>query len=343
MQPFVSLEEACWAINVQPLPMNRLRPGRWTPTSTLDGRRRNDAGRILLFADMRGGMVHNWRTDMHTLFFFDGMKRRTKEEMRKLRKEAEEAREKAMAYTREVQRSRAIIARDALKELGQLCAQRNDMHTSIPPMSSYLEKKEIGYQQEVYCDEFDIIRHVGYHPKGNNGMFLSGVIVVLPIVDLFFDYAQVRSLQFIDGKGSKAMLRGGAVKGNCITMLSHEALAQINQEYGRLGVAEGYATARSVEELFVHPCVAALSCGNLAAVAKKIHKNFPRIELVLYSDTGSGNIYAMRAADEVSGVVKCPHFNTQEFRKFEEEHGHAPTDWNDWGIMHKWRRDDLER
>ena len=88
------------------------------------------------------------------------------------------------------------------------------------------------------------------------------------------------------------------------------------QAPGALLVAEGYATAASLHQATGLPVAVAFDAGNLAHVAKALHRQHPGALLVLCADndaategrtgTNPGLQKAMDAAGAVGGVVACP-------------------------------------
>lgn len=88
------------------------------------------------------------------------------------------------------------------------------------------------------------------------------------------------------------------------------------QAPGALLVAEGYATAASLHQATSLPVAVAFDAGNLAPVAKALHRQHPGALLVLCADndaategrtgTNPGLVKAMDAAGAVGGVVACP-------------------------------------
>ena len=78
-----------------------------------------------------------------------------------------------------------------------------------------------------------------------------------------------------------------------------------------------------------HPAIAALSAGNLSAVAKAMRERYPTAALVILSDlvkaTGAPDPHAVEAAQSVGGKLVIPNFGTDR----------APdmTDFNDMAAL----------
>ena len=95
---FATLREACAYVEIEPRESRR----RFTPTNTVGaGKHGRGAGRIMFFADGKGGMCFNWRTGRSALFYYDYHgERPSPEELRKARVELSKQRAKYEAETR---------------------------------------------------------------------------------------------------------------------------------------------------------------------------------------------------------------------------------------------------
>ena len=89
------------------------------------------------------------------------------------------------------------------------------------------------------------------------------------------DGAELHSLQFIAGDGGKKFLTGGRVRG---------CYFSIGEPDGVLCLVEGVATGLSVHEATGCAVAAAFDAGNLAAVAKALHKKHPDLRLIVCAD-----------------------------------------------------------
>ena len=95
---FATLREACAYVEIEPRESRR----RFTPTNMVGaGKHGRGAGRIMFFADGKGGMCFNWRTGRSALFYYDYHgERPSPEELRKARVELGAQRAKYEAETR---------------------------------------------------------------------------------------------------------------------------------------------------------------------------------------------------------------------------------------------------
>lgn len=128
------------------------------------------------------------------------------------------------------------------------------------------------------------------------------------------------SMQFIDVGGQKRFLKGHKTRGAYwFTSKRHPDKA--------LGIAEGIATAISVAEVNKFPVVAAMSSGNLLAVAEKMRSRYPNQEIYILSDVGNGEKDAQLAAWTIGAMIAKPTFTPKMLQFFQ---GKEPTDFNDF-------------
>jgi phage/plasmid primase-like uncharacterized protein len=113
------------------------------------------------------------------------------------------------------------------------------------------------------------------------------------------------SLQFIDKDGRKRFLKGAGKKGCYYAILGHGST---------IYVAEGFATAASINEVTGCTAFVAFDAGNLQPVAKMVREKHPSAEVVICADDDwktSGNpglALARRAARAASAKVARPDF-----------------------------------
>lgn len=107
--------------------------------------------------------------------------------------------------------------------------------------------------------------------------------LVLPVLDEQFN---IVSLQYISPDGKKQFLKGGQTSGGFCPI-------GLTEDYdGPVYMAEGYATAKSVQEATGKPCIVAFNAGNLPKVAEEL-KEFWSITIVADNDeSGTGEKYA---------------------------------------------------
>lgn len=145
---------------------------------------------------------------------------------------------------------------------------------------------------------------------------LRDPLLCVPLID----GAGLVSMQFIDIEGQKRFLKGHKTTGAYWST----GKAKPNKP---IGIAEGVATAISVAAVNKFPVVAAMSCGNLVVIAKKIRARFPDKQIYLLSDADKGEINAQIAAKIISAGIAIPPFTADMLRLFQEG---KPSDFNDY-------------
>jgi putative DNA primase/helicase len=132
----------------------------------------------------------------------------------------------------------------------------------------------------------------------------------------------LHSLQFISPDGSKRFLRRSQVSGCFFTLFERPDLPLI--------ICEGYATGASIHEATGFPVVAAISSGNLLAVAQSLRRKWPQREIIIASDNDAytqgnpGVAKATEAAKSISAKLGVPQFTKVSSR---------PTDFNDLATL----------
>jgi len=252
-------------------------------------------GRIKLFADGEGGIVCNWKGERQVFFVEDGRilldaDRRKREHKRK------EAVRKAKA---EEQQQHAKAAQKAVALWKAATPARAD--------HPYLVRKGVSPADTLReIDAGDAAAILGYSPKWN-GEALAGRLLVAPVKigDKF------TTCELIDETGRKSAIASGAKAGGywAAQSLPHGDGAGL-----RLLIGEGVATVLSAIEASGHPGIAALSAGNLPAVARAMHDSYPVAVLVVLADlvkaTGAPDPHAIEAARAVGALLAIPDFGT---------------------------------
>ena len=326
---FASLEGACVCAEIEPREPRR----RFTPSNMVGvGKHGRGAGRIMLFADGKGGMCFNWRTGKAAIFYYDYQgKRPSRAELRKMQAEMRKQRELYEAETRARQYAVSILA-----------AQIWDGADSPMTGHKYLVRKRLPQSRNgLRCIALDkaqaLIAQAAIEQEDGEGQILRGQgrLLVVPLTD---DKGVICSVQLIDESGRKTFLKGGRKKGLLWRPrgLSFNAGAE-----GAIGIAEGVATAMSVTLLYSVPCVAALDAGNLLPCAETLRRQFPGHALRFYADkdaSGVGEDKAKAAARALAlqgarCAVLLPPFTEEIEAEFTRRIGKAPTDFNDYWMI----------
>jgi putative DNA primase/helicase len=138
--------------------------------------------------------------------------------------------------------------------------------------------------------------------------------LVIPIIDTD---GTIHSLQFINSKGNKKFLIGGAITGH---------FSNIDGTGNILLVCEGYSTGASLHEATGYPVVVAFNAGNLKAAAEALRKKSPGTNIIICGDDdyqtegNPGITKGKEAAQAVGAVLVVPKFKDQK---------HRGTDFND--------------
>lgn len=326
---FASLEGACVCVEIEPRESRR----RFTPSNMVGaGKHGRGAGRIMLFADGKGGMCFNWRTGKAAIFYYDYQgKRPSRAELRKMQAEMRKQRELYEAETRARQYAVSILA-----------AQIWDGADSPMAGHKYLVRKRLPQARNgLRCIALDkaqaLIDQAAIEQEDGEGQTLRGQgrLLVVPLTD---DKGVICSVQLIDESGRKTFLKGGRKKG--LLWRPHGLSFDAGTE-GTIGIAEGVATAMSVSLLYGVPCVAALDAGNLLPCAETLRRQFPGHALRFYADKDASGVGEEKAKAAVRALalqgarcaVLLPPFTEEIEAEFTRRIGKAPTDFNDYWMI----------
>lgn len=206
--------------------------------------------------------------------------------------------ERAAKEAAEIARERADTAKKAMAILKAATEAKAD--------HPYLSRKRVF--PEATLREIDAgaaAAILGYPPK-SGGDLLTGRLLVVPVKQ----GDGISTLELIDGDKRKAALagRGSKVGGYWAT----QRLPDGDGTGLTLLIGEGVATVLSASEATGHPAIAALSSGNLPAVAKVMRERYPAAALVILADlvkaTGEPDPHAIEAARAVGGMLAIPNF-----------------------------------
>jgi putative DNA primase/helicase len=238
-----------------------------------------------LFHDAKAG---GWRDE-------GGYQRPTPEEVvdRKRKAAEREAQEKA-----DVARERA--------EAGKIAAAILKAASEAKADHPYLARKRVPPVPTLReIDAAEAARILGYAPK-SNGEPLTGRLLVAPIKQA----DRLSTVELIDGDGRKAALRGRGTKAG--GYWATERLPDGDGAGMTLHIGEGVATVLTASTVTGQAGIAALSAGNLRAVAEAMREWYPAAELVILADllkaSGDADASAVEAARAVGGRVAVPGF-----------------------------------
>jgi putative DNA primase/helicase len=218
----------------------------------------------------------------------------------------------------EIAERRRIAAERAAKEEAEIARERADTAknaaailkaaTEAKADHPYLVRKRVSpvaTLREIGAGAAAAI--LGYPPK-SGGDLLAGRLLVVPVKQ----GDGISTLELIDGDKRKAALagRGSKVGGYWAT----QRLPEGDGAGLTLLIGEGVATVLSAFEASGHPAIAALSSGNLPAVAKAMRERYPAAVIVILADlvkvTGEPDLHAIEAEKVGAGRTAIPDFGS---------------------------------
>jgi putative DNA primase/helicase len=182
----------------------------------------------------------------------------------------------------------------------------------------YLVRKRISPTVGLREMEAQTVAEIlGYAPKQGDEP-LVGRLLVVPVKVA----GDLSTLEHIDETGRKSALSRGKKSGG---YWDAQELPEGDGTGITILVGEGVATTLSAREATGHLAVAALTSGNLLAVAREMRQRYPKAVLVVLADlvktTGEPDPHAIEAARAVGGKQVVP--------KFPEPRDPEHTDMND--------------
>lgn len=305
-----ALSRACLSagIEMREVPQD----GQWHRTDVTNDPHGRGDGSIRLFPDGEGGQVVNWKNGAEPYTFFvdrqasrpsgDALvaqQRRREEQRRSNQRAADE---------------RHALAAQMAKAVRQAASPATTEHR-------YLQRKMVEASATLFVIDIEALTLIlGYTPK-SSGEALTGSILVVPVKT----DGKLATLELIDEHGRKAALAGGKKSGG---FWMTERLPE-SPESLTLILAEGVATALSLQQGSGYPAVAALSCHNLRAVAEALREAYPSARLIIAADLGNGQQPAQETARHLNVPLAIPRFSAEQINEFTALYGKAPTDFND--------------
>ena len=268
-----------------------------------NGKRGDDSGWYVFHGDggIPAGAFGDWRSDVHVTWAANIGRTLTPKELAENRKRMDAARRMAEAE----KASKAARA-------ATMAAALLDKATPAADDHPYIKRKQITPDNLSELAIDDVRAILGYPPKAK-GEPLAGRVLVAPITV----NGELSSCELIDESGRKSAIAGGVKAGG---RWQPEA---IPAEAGAVAVAEGIATALSIREATGVHVVAALSSGNLGAIARQIRASHPAAEIILCADiakgTGTADSHAVEAAKAIGGVLAVPDVSLSEGSDFNDQ------------------------
>lgn len=228
------------------------------------------------------------------------------------------------------QRRKARAERDALAAAQEIASQE-----------AAAVKAQILWNAAAPCDTHPYLERKGvsshglrvgaweWVDKATGEVHSSPGYLIIPICDR---QKKIHSLQFIAPTGkNKRYLADGVKQGHFFPI----GKPRTHEGQRVFVLAEGYATAASVNEATGHLVLTCFDAGNLLPVAQSIRARWPDAILIIAADNdiwtkgNPGMTAARKAADAVSGLVAFPPFTPADATAL----GEGPTDWNDWTAL----------
>jgi putative DNA primase/helicase len=215
-------------------------------------------------------------------------------------------------------RRRRIALGRAAKEEAEIARERADTAlkaaailkaaTEAKADHPYLARKRVSPVATLReIDAGAVVAILGYAPK-SGGVLLAGRLLVVPVKQ----GNRISTLELIDGDKHKTALAGRGSKAG--GYWASKRLPDGNGNGLTLLIGEGVATVLSAKEATGHPAVAALSSGNLPAVAKTMRERYPKAVIVILADlvkaTGAPDPHAIEAVRAVGGRLAIPDLGT---------------------------------
>lgn len=245
-------------------------------------------GRIRIYPDGEGGQAWNHVTGDTLQFWTKNDQTFTPAELAERRQRAKEERERAEALLMEERAAAAKVAAGVWK-------------IATPTANSiYFDRKQVtptGTIKEIGLDE--LAKMIGYNPAVKGKAFTGGMVQIIPVSN----GTGITTIEMISESGLKAGLKNGQKKG---CFWSSHKLPKEDAAGLVIGIGEGVATMITYHMAGGNIGIAALSCGNLAAVALYFRNRYPAARIEIVSDVGNGEQSAIEAARAVEGYLIKP-------------------------------------
>ena len=159
------------------------------------------------------------------------------------------------------------------------------------------------------------------------GMYKGNDNLIIPVLN----NQKIVSLQFINQSGEKRFLSGGRMQGS-YTIIGDSK--RINQG---VVLAEGVATAASINQATGYPVIVAFNAGNLRPVAEQMKQVLNAETSVIIAADNDVSRTGINHAKEAASLfgnqarVIMPEFTEEQIATYQEQHGqnNYPSDFND--------------
>lgn len=284
-----ALSSACRSVCISPrqVPVD----GKWHQTDADGKHPGNGNGRIKLFIDGAGGHVWNHISETNSIFWYDRRVKLTHSELEERRQRGEQEKRKSDKERVESQAKAAELAMIVWNFADPAKADNPYLHRKLVAPTSTLREMTLATLTKKIC----------YLPKAKGMQFTGERILIVPVMG----EQGLTTIEMIDETGRKAGLAGGRKK-SCFW--SNCNLPDGDGEGLTFGIGEGVATVLSFSMATGFVGIAALSCGNMKAVADHCHRKYPKGKIIIISDIGNGEQSAIEAAYSTGSLLVTPSF-----------------------------------
>jgi putative DNA primase/helicase len=262
------------AMEVDGLTPGDIIPGRLQRFPGIGKKNGNTAGWCRLFDDCRGGVYGDYSTDLSKTWQAEQSETYSPEQKAAFRAQVAESRRQAEQAEKERQAKAVSVAAEILQGA-----------TGNPGQHPYYLKKGLPLG--------DHARRGSWPQRGWNDALL------FPI---FSSDGTIASLQAINADGNKDFLIGGKIKA-CFY-----PLGKISGATGLVVIGEGITTVAAVCHVMQCPGAAAMSAGNLGAVAVEVRKLAPGTKIIIVADDDQkpdGSNPGRDAAQKAAAATGC--------------------------------------
>lgn len=226
---------------------------------------------------------------------------------------------------------------NSIKSLGNVIENKELIKASKLPQNQELEiasKAQKYFKKFEKADFFNISQNKYLQKKLINQQIIEGIKftkdnkIVLPLQN---NKGEIQTLQFIDQNGKKSFLKGGKKQGNFFIIDDKKI-----KDSSTIFLAEGFATAVSINLATNKPVAVAFDAGNIEHVLKNLKSIFADKDFIitadndLYSEKNIGLQKANLAGQKYGAKVVIPNFHNLNLLPNDLNLQHLkPTDFND--------------
>lgn len=284
--------EACDAIGIEY--QNTQMDGKFHPLRCKGKGLRNDAGRVMIFADGMGGVAWNHITSESIKFSVKDWGSLSMSERNELNRQATAAKAEAVQVQAERYKQAAAVAAQVVSVSLQASSANKYLQRKQTPPTANL--REISRE--------DLVNIIGYIPKARSEELCTGKILVVPLQDI---NGHITSIEMIDQDGRKSALAGGKKNGGCFWATDNK-LPDGTGDGLSFCIGEGVATVLTASMASGFIGIASGSCGNMPAVAYVIRKRYPNAIIYIIPDKNNGHEKAVEAGNLIKGILIEPQF-----------------------------------